>query len=420
MTEELLQFIWKNKLFNQRTYISDLGDEIVILAAGEENQNAGPDFINTRIKIGNEIWAGNCEVHLVSSDWSKHSHHTDNAYNNVILHVVLKNDKPAKSASSRIIPTIEIDIDNKFEKKYKELLSSHKWVSCGGSLKTMDRFKTLQWLTSLTIERFERRTAEISKHLEFTKNDWEASFYHFLARSFGFNVNAVPFELLSKSINLNTLLKHKGNLFQIEALFYGQSGLIAQPKDVFSENLLKEYQFLQKKYSLVPLEKHLWKFLRLRPYNFPTIRIAQFASLMNTSSGLFSTIIEASDITSIKQLFKIKTTEYWDNHFTFGTESIYKPKKISEDTIDLLLANAVLPFIFVFGKMKNLPEYCDRAINFLEMMKPEKNRIVQNWEEFGIKARNCFETQALLQLKKEYCDFKKCLYCSIGNTLITN
>jgi Protein of unknown function (DUF2851) len=419
MSEEFLQYIWKYRLFHQKLYVADTGEKITILYVGEQNLDAGPDFTDTRIRIGETLWAGNCEVHLSSSDWTKHNHENDRAYDSVILHVVLKNDSKIKTIKGRTIPTIMLEYNPKIEKNYEKLLSSQLWIPCAEEICNIERLYVTQWLTKLTIERLENRSEEIINFLDKTKNNWEEAFYRFLARSFGFKVNTVPFEMLSQSIPLKILAKQKYDQYQTEALLFGQAGLLKEPTDDYSSKLLKEYHFLQKKYSLRPIETHLWKFLRIRPFNFPTIRIAQFAALIHSSSGLLSKILEADNLGTLEKLFKVSASTYWDDHFNFGHKSPKKTKTLTVDSIHLLLVNAVIPFIFVYGKIKNIPSYKDKAISFLEELPPEQNSIIRSWQKLGVEPLDAFETQAMLQLKNVYCQKKKCLVCAIGNKLIS-
>jgi hypothetical protein len=419
MSEEFIQYIWKQQLFKQRSYLASTGEKVEILQPGEQNFDAGPDFINARIKIWNTIWAGNCEVHQHASDWLKHGHNQDNAYDSVILHVVVHCDSVAKTTANRIVPTIELKFDKKLEKNYQNLLDSQQWIPCAALISQIEKFHITHWLTKLTVERLEQRTEDILRHLTFSKNNWEETFYHYLARSFGFKVNAIPFELLAQSIPYSILGKHKENLFQIEALLFGQSGLLDIPSDNYSNMLNAEYLFLQKKYALRPMPAHLWKFLRLRPSNFPTVRIAQFAALTCQSTNLFSKIIEAESVSALDSLFQLKASSYWDTHFKFGAISKLQKKNLTRESIHLLLVNAIIPFIFVYGKQKNLSNYLEKAITFLETLGPEKNSIILKWNKIGINSVKAFDTQALLQLKAQYCQQKKCLQCEIGNRLIS-
>ena len=418
MTEEFLQYVWKYALYEQKPYFSDTGEEIIIIHQGEQNFDSGPDFTNTKIKIGDTIWVGNCEVHLNTADWEKHGHTENKAYNNIILHVVAKHNNSVVINKLNPIPTIELSFDKSLIENYNSLVSSKQWVSCASKIQTIEKIKWVQWLTFLAIERLENKSVEIVQQLEKSQFHWEEAFYIFLARSFGFKVNSMPFELLAKSIPLNILGKHKNNLFQIEALFFGQSGLLENAVEDYSKALANEYIFLQKKYQLKPIEGHLWKFMRLRPYNFPTIRIAQFASLVHNSTGLFSKVIEAKNSEELQQMFTVEASDYWTDHFRFEVQSKSKVKNLTDDSIHILLINAVIPFIFVYGKLKNIAEQVDKSLEMLESLGSEQNSIIKGWDNIGFKAQNAFETQALLQLKNVYCDKKKCLNCAIGNNLI--
>jgi hypothetical protein len=420
MTEEFLHYIWNHKLFKQKTYLASTGEEVSIIKTGEHNFNAGPDFSNTQLKIEDTLWVGNCELHVRASDWYKHNHHVNAAFNNVILHVVYENDSNVSCANGEIVPSIVLEFDERLQQNYQNLLASTEWVACQSQLKLVDHFIINQFITKLCIERLEKRTEEISQTLEQTKNHWEEAFYRYLAKHFGFKVNSVPFELLAKSLPLIYLAKHKNNLLQIEALLFGQSGMLEQPDiaDDYYLSLQKEYKFLKQKLNLKPIECHLWKFMRLRPANFPTIRIAQFAALIHKSSALLSRILETPEPENLVSLLKACPSEYWKNHYRFGKQSEIKSKPLSDNSIHLLLINALAPFIFVYSKTKNINQYRDLAINILEQMPVEENSIINNWKKLGIKPSNAFDSQALLQLKNEYCNHKKCLQCMIGNTLI--
>ena len=278
MSEEFLQYIWKHQLYTNKKYVSNTGDQVELIHPGDQNTNAGPDFSNARVRIANTLWAGNCEVHVSSSDWTKHAHNLDPSYKNIILHIVKKNDVEIRNSDKILIPTIELEYPVVLEEKYKDLLKSELWIPCAKEISNVQSFQLYQWLTTLSVERLEKHSTEILSLLTACNNHWEEAFYVTLAKSFGFNVNSLPFQLLAKSLPLIILAKHKENLFQLEALLFGQSGLITNPVDNYSQLLFDEYKFLQKKYGLKPIDRHLWKFLRLRPSNFPTVRIAQFAA----------------------------------------------------------------------------------------------------------------------------------------------
>ncbi|MBN2518962.1 MAG: DUF2851 family protein [Bacteroidales bacterium] len=420
MSEEFLHFLWKYNLFKKESLFTQNNEKVIVLDLGVHNKNGGPDFFNARIKIGKTTWAGNIEMHLKSSDWYKHKHHVDKAYNSIILQVVHYNDKDIFRQNNQKIPTAEIKYDEKYLNKYNHLLKSKNWIPCEKEIVNIEEFVKLNWLTVLTIDRLKRKTEQIKQTFTINKNSWEETFYQHLARNFGLKLNADPFEWLAKSIPLKILAKHKNNLFQLEALLFGQAGFFEEDiEDEYFNNLKKEYIFLRKKYNLKPIEKHLWKFLRLRPSNFPTIRIAQFASLIFKSTRLFSKIIEAQNFSEIENLFHVQCLKYWDNHYVFGKISKKQKKALGNTTIHAIIINTIVPFLFFYGEMKGNEEFKDKAIFFLEKLPPENNSIIKNWSRLGFEIENSYITQALLQLKNEYCNNKKCLNCQIGNFIIS-
>jgi hypothetical protein len=299
------------------------------------------------------------------------------------------------------------------------MMSNRQWIPCENQINNAGTFVIESWLQRMMIERLETRCESIIQTLKINKNNWEETFYQHLARNFGFNLNAVPFEMLAKSIPQKYLSKHNDNLFQIEALLFGQAGFLEKDhKDDYPQQLKKEYLFLKQKYSLHPIEAHLWKFLRLRPTGFPTIRIAQFADLISRSHALFSKVMECKNITSLRKLFQINCSGYWTDHFMFDKPAPARKKTFTDAAVDLLLINTVITFLFVYGMLKDEETIKERALSFLEKIKPENNAIIKKWKTIGLPANNAFQTQALLQLKKNYCSNKKCLQCSIGNKLL--
>jgi len=419
MKEEFLQYIWKHKLYNSSELKTIKEEKVLILNPGISNTDSGPDFFNAKIKIDSTVWAGNVEIHINSSDWHVHKHHHDKAYDNVVLQVVYKHDKEITNTKGNEIPTLEIDFDHRLLNNYKTLLNKESWISCQNDLPKVDSFTTQNWLDKLTIERLEEKSEGINQLLHKTNNSWETSFYILLALNFGFKLNAEPFEQLAKSLPLKYLAKHKDNLLQIEALLFGQAGFLTdEAGDEYFEKLKAEYLYLQNKFNLKGIEKHIWKFLRSRPGNFPTLRIAQFAKLIYNSNSLFSKILEAKTLGEFYKLFMVKPSDYWENHYVFNKESLQKTKALGKSAIDILLINTVIPFLFVYAKSKRLDDLQDDALGLLEKIKPEKNHIINKWEGLGIKSQSAYQTQALIQLKNRYCNHKKCLNCQIGNYLI--
>ncbi len=421
ITEDFLHYIWNFKLFNTNDLKTTNKETIQILKSGQHNTDAGPDFFNAQIKLENTLWAGNVEIHINSSDWIKHHHETDNAYNNVILHVVYHHDREIKNANGNAIPTLELKnlIDLKLILNYEQLISNKNWIPCSNQIHSVDEFVINNWLERLVFERLERKSIEIEATLIKNKNDWEETFYQLLFKYFGLKVNAEPFLLLAKNTSLKIIEKHK-NSFTVEALLFGQAGFLTENmEDEYFKRLKKEYQFLNSKFSLVPLDKSLWKFLRLRPANFPTIRIAQLANLLVHEPRLFSKIIAINYVQEIRQLFELTASKYWDNHYQFGvTQKKSITKRTGKLMIDSLIINVIVPMLFVYATTTQNEELKNKAIQFLEKLTSEKNTILLNFEKLGVKSNNALQSQALIELKTNYCFQKKCLNCSIGNNLI--
>ncbi|MBI3500723.1 MAG: DUF2851 family protein [Bacteroidetes bacterium] len=421
MTEEFLWHIWKFRLFDNKDLQTTSGEEIKILKVGEHNSDSGPDFFNARIKIAGTEWAGNVEIHTSASDWHKHKHTTDKAYDNIILHVVHEADEKLHRRNGELIPTLELKnkIPQNIYGKYLQFKSSKDWIPCEKQIASVDKFTLNNWLDRLLVERLERKSKIITDSLKQNKNNWEETFYQMLARNFGQKINSDPFELLSKQLPVSVLSKHKNNLLQIESLLFGTAGMLEKDfKDDYPNELKKEFKFLKSKFKLKPIDSSLWKFMRLHPPNFPTIRISQFANLIYKSSHLFSKILEAGSVKQIIILLETETSEYWQTHYQFDKFSSKRIKKIGKDSINTIIINTIVPFLFIYGKEKGEEKYCDNALIFLEKLDAENNSIISKWKSIGLPAKSSYETQALLQLKNEYCSNKKCLSCGIGNALL--
>ena len=419
--EEFLQYVWENKLFFNESLRTVNNEKLEIINVGKRNTNSGPDFFNAKIKIDDTIWVGNIEIHKSASDWTKHNHQNDKAYDNVVLHVVEINDQPIKRNGEEEIPTLLFKYPDRLKINYQKLLDAKTWIACQNEFHNVDPIILQLGFNRLMIERLEDKTEEIVTRLQQNNNDWNTTFYQILARMFGFKVNAVPFELLAKSLPIEILAKHKSSLFQIEALLFGNSGLLHEHLlgDDYYINLRNEYSFLRQKYHLKGIESHLWKFMRLRPGNFPTVRISQLAALIHRSHGLFSKIIEIEEISELKQLFKVKASEYWNLHFNFNkTTTRNTVKELGENSVNMLIINVVIPFLFVYGEKQNKEFLKNRALEFLEQLPAEQISAIEKWEKMGVKSRSAFDSQALLQLKNKYCETKKCLNCQIGVKLV--
>jgi hypothetical protein len=418
MNEAFLQYVWQHRLFYPVDLRTTSGERLEILDVGKRNQDAGPDFFNAKIRIGDTLWAGNVEIHTRASDWQRHRHLKD--YDSVILHVLQVADEPVYRQSGEEIPQLVLRYPPQAETQYAKWLASSHNIHCAAQLPALTQDFLQKYLNSLLLERLNQKTLSIESLLQQSNNHWEEAFYVTLSRNFGFGVNAQPFELLARSLPLNYLAKHKDNLFQIEALLFGQAGLLdAETPDEYEQVLRKEYHFLRTKFSLTPPDTLVWKLLRIRPDNFPHIRIAQLAALLHRSSKLFSKIIEQPDYKNLLSLFDMEVSDYWHTHFRFGHISPARKHKPGKSTLDALLINTVIPFLFAYGKAKNDDILQERALSLLQKIPAEKNRLVADWAASGIPAQNAFESQALLQLSKHYCEEKKCMHCRIGRKVLT-
>ena len=419
--EEFLQYIWENKLFVAENIKTASGEQLEIINVGKRNTDSGPDFFNARIKIDETIWVGNIEIHKNASDWIRHNHQNDKAYSNVILHVAENCDQQIFRNNGEEIPALLFRYPNQLKTNFQKLLDAKTWIACQNQFHKIDPIILQLGFNRLMIERLEDKTSEILVRLQQNNNDWNETFYQMLARMFGFKVNSVPFEMLAKSLPIGILAKHKSSLFQLEALLFGNSGLLNDQLlgDDYYISLRNEYSFFYKKYQLKGIESHLWKFMRLRPGNFPTVRISQLAALIHRSHGLFSRIIEIESLDELKKLFELQASEYWNAHYSFNkTSTRNSVKELGENSINTLIINVVIPFLFVYGEKQNKENLKNRSLEFLEQLPAEENSIIEKWGKMGVESRSAFESQALLQLKNKYCERKKCLNCQIGVKLV--
>lgn len=417
--EDILQHIYKYKLYSSTSLRTLSGDDLQIIKTGEKNLNSGPDFLNAQIKIANVLLAGSVEIHINSSDWLKHNHNNDKSYENVILHVVYNNDKPI-FINGVVIPTLELKniVSESLLLKYSELLKNKTFVPCENSISKVPSIIFNSWIDRMLAERMDDKKHFINQIFTNTFNNWEETFYQLLAYTFGFGINKHAFIKTAQTLPLNIIAKHKNNLFQIEALLFGTAGLLNDYlNDDYLIKLQNEYLYLKTKYTLTTfVTKQEWHFSKLHPTNFPAIRLAQFAMLIFKSSHLFSKILEAKDIESIKKMFEVATSEYWSNHYSLDKTSKNKTKNLGSAAIDLIIINAIVPTLYAYSH--NNADNRNRANEYLLNLKPENNKIIRAWTDAGINAKDSYSSQALLHLKNNYCDNKKCLQCSIGNYII--
>ena len=426
--EQLLHYVWKHRLFPLKPLTTTDGLSVEVIDPGLANPNAGPDFFNAKIKLNGVTWVGNVEIHLRTSDWKRHHHDEDPAYDSVILHVASGIDTQIVRKNGEAIPQMELHYPSYLLEHYQELIRTDHYPACYKIIPSLPKILLHSWMNTLQTERFEQKTRQIQERLDRCNGDWETAFFVTLARNFGFGTNSDAFELWAQSVPLHAVNKHRDNLFQIEAIFFGQGGFLEMDKkeqssdnqskqapiDEYWLKLQKEYSYLKHKFELKPSEHHQWKLLRLRPSNFPHIRIAQLANLYYRSQGLLSQLMDTEKLEDLRKLLKVDTSAYWLTHYSFGEVSPSQTKSLSKASTDLLIINTVVPFLYAFGKHKGKNLLLERASDFLEELKPENNYITRMWKECGLEAAHAGDSQALIQLKKNYCDPKKCLYCRIG------
>jgi hypothetical protein len=421
MQESFLHFLWRWRRFSANDLLTTEGQALEILHPGEWNRHAGPDFFNARLRINHTNWAGNVEIHLRASDWHLHKHSDDPAYDNVVLHVVYEEDQPVRRANGERIPCLCLQgrIPAAIFQNYQRLEQERHWVPCQTFLPDLPDLIRLNWLDRMLVERLEYKTQAIENALAATQNHWEEAFYRLLARSFGLKVNVEPFETLARALPLSLLMRHKHHPLQVEALLFGQAGMLQQDfVEAYPNMLAKEYRFLQHKLDLTPMDGAQWKFLRLRPANFPTIRIAQFAVLLQRSDRLFSQVLEAESVRELMHLFDVRLEGYWAHHFVWDKPAVSRPKSLGKGFVSILVINTIVPFLFHWGRVKQLPRYEKKALDWLESLEAESNSVVEEWQTLGFQAHNAFQSQALLHLKTHWCDAKKCLECAVGNAVL--
>ena len=416
MTERLLQYIWQYQYFNPGQLVTTDEQQVQVIHPGIYNNNQGPDFLNARIKVGNTLWVGSIEIHIVSSDWQLHKHSADKNYGNVILHVVWK-DVPELPLP---FPTLELQnrVSKILLKKFDGLMQASRFIPCENQIQQLDTLTISLWKERLLIERLQQRTLNIEKLLMQNKHHWEETFWWMLARNFGAKINSDAFERMAQSISLTILLKHKNSLCQLEALLMGQAGLLEKDfKADYPLMLQKEYRFLQKKYKLKKNHFPVY-FLRMRPANFPTIRLAQLAALIHKSSQLFSEVREAEFFSDVTQLLSVTANDFWHDHYLFEASAVSKKKSLGKQMGQNIMINTVIPVIYAYGYFNNKEHYKIKALQWMEQLSAETNSITKGFELLGIENSTAFDSQALIQLKTEYCDQRRCLQCAIGNSIL--
>lgn len=416
MTERLLQYIWQFQYFNNTALTTVDGEPLQINYPGYLNTNQGPDFLEAKIKVGQTSWAGNIELHILSTDWTVHKHSTDNNYNNIILHVVWQDDADLE------LPFPVLELQNTVSKlllsRYHEMMNANIFIPCEKSIHQVELLTWKSWKDRLLVERLQNKAAIIFSHLALNKNHWEETFWWLLANNFGIKVNSDAFEQIARSLPLNILAKHKNQIHQLEALLFGQAALLDKNFiEDYPAMLKKEYTFYKAKYKLQQITTPLF-FLRMRPANFPSIRLAQLAMLIHQSVNLFSIIKDSKTLKEIKELLNVTANDYWHYHYVFDEATSFKQKHLGAQMINNILINTIIPIVFAFGLYHKEEVYKSKALLWLEQVAAEKNNITNAFADLDIENKNAFDSQALIQLKNEYCNKKRCLECAIGNRLL--
>ena len=425
MTERLLQFIWQFQYFNKNNLATSEGEPVQVIQPGILNSNQGPDFLNARLIIGAATWAGTVELHLRSSDWNRHRHHEDGNYSNVILHVVWEHD-----GSQPNIPVLVLNdrVAKFLLQRYEELMHSTSFIACEKNIAGVRGITWNSWKERLLAERLLRKSGLANSFLKENSYHWEETFWWLLARNFGMKVNGDAFEAIARSLSLNTLARHKNQIHQLEALLFGQAGLLeeefertdnATADNDYPGMLKKEYRFLQQKYKLQRVPVPLFS-LRMRPENFPSVRLAELAMVVHKSLHLFSKIKEAESAVEVKKYFEVTANDYWHYHYRFQETSAFKKKRVGASMAGNIIINTVAPLLFAYGSYHNDNRYKEKAIQFLEEIPAEKNLITKGFSVLNIETKNATDSQALIELKNEYCNKKRCLDCSIGNAVLRN
>ena len=423
--EQLLHYVWKHKMFPLRELQTTDGTAVEVIDPGLYNRNAGPDFFNAKVRIGSTMWVGNVEIHDKSSDWYLHGHDKDKNYDNVVLHVASVIDTDVMNSRGEYLPQIQLGVPQKVMEHYKELLKTDSYPPCYKVIPSLTPLMAHAWMAALQTERLEQKTEAIRHRAELSGGSWEDAYFITLARNYGFGINGDVFEQWARIIPLQAVSHHRDDLFQIEAIFMGQAGLLELDSipDYYQQTALNEgyfaklrneYLYLAHKFSMKPMDFKLWRFLRLRPQNFPHIRISQLANLYYQQKAGLSRLMECETIEQLKTTLSSHVTPYWETHYTFGSTSNKNEKHLSYGSINLLMINTAIPMLFAIGRHRGKEVLCDRAFDFLEQLRAENNHIIRMWQQVGLEVKTAGDSQALIQLKKEYCDKKDCLRCRFG------
>ena len=420
--EQLMQYIWKHRLWRSEDMVTNDGRPVRVLDQGLLNSDAGPDFFNAKVEIDGQLWVGNVEIHVRASDWKRHGHEHDQAYDSVILHVVDKDDAPVYRSNGARIPQLVLQVSPLFHMNYEQLVNSRQELPCETVIRQVPSLTVTEWVERLAFERLHGKVQRVRDLLDLYNGSWEDVCYVTLSRNLGFGINNEAFERLARRTPLRLLHKHSDSLLQIEALLFGQAGMLeaqASVADSYYQHLCSEYAFLANKFSLRPMEREAWKLFRIRPQNFPYRRIAMLAHYIEGGFRLMRDILEAKGEKELRNLFRVELTGYWSNHYSFGKPNEKPSPALGDKSIDIVLINTVATLYYAYGEITGDDALTDKALSLLESLRPEKNSIVDSFVQAGIECDSALTSQALIELKHSYCDARKCIYCKIGHRLLS-
>ena len=423
--EALLHYCWKHKLFPLEPLTTTDQLPVEVIDPGLHNRHAGPDFFNAKVKVDGTLWVGNVEIHDKASDWYLHGHDRDAAYDNVVLHVCGVVDAIVTTHQGQVLPQMQLSVPEHVSEHYQELITIDRYPPCYKIIPDLTQLMMHSWMNALQTERLEQKKEAIRKRVDLCDGSWEDAYFVTLARNYGFGVNGDAFEAWANSIPLHAVDHHRDDLFQVEAIFMGQAGLLEMETvperyrdEALSEGyftrLRNEYLYLAHKFGLQPIDHKLWKFLRMRPQNFPHIRISQLANLYHSRRAGLSQLVACETMEDMQEVLATNVSPYWETHYVFGSESAKSGKHMSRHSLRVLMINTAIPMLFAYGRYRGDDRLCDHAFTLLEQLGAEDNHIVRMWQECGLVVQNAGDSQALIQLKKQYCDRKDCLHCRIG------
>jgi len=418
--EELMQYVWRHRLWLAGDMVTNEGEPVAVIDVGQLNRDAGPDFFNAKVKIGEEMWCGNVEIHVRASDWRRHGHDKDKAYDSVILHVVQYDDCPIRTTDGRLIPQVTLQCARDFSQRYAEFVNNQaNSLACAAEIRSLSPVMVRDWLDSMGFERLYAKVDAINARLERSRGDWEQAAFVTLGRALGAGINGDAFERVAASLPLRLMHKHCDSLLSLEAMLFGQANLLAgAPSAPYTDQLRREYEFLSDKFGLRAPESLTWRMSRMRPASFPHRRLATLAHMAYGGFSLMQRVLEVKSEVDARELFRFDLTGFWSTNYNFSPGGNARPAALGAATVDMLVINVVAPLLMAYGMATGDERLADRAVDILEHLPGEKNRYTADFTAAGVANSNAFVSQAMVEVHRNYCDVRKCLYCRLGHRLL--